>query len=421
MQRTLRGTSSVAPLVVIGALALAACSSSDSSGHKGGDAGPGGTSTGGQSAAGGGAGGGSAGAGGGETGGSPGGGKSTAAAAAAKIGRSHFLIGLGNDDKDGAYSLGVTLDVRYVYLAGLLGKGGWPDWNPNGTYVNVVTDAAKQHGVVPMFTLYQMAAAGEANSGVLTDDSYMGPYWNGAKLMFERLAAFGDPAIVQFEPDWWAYAQLGSPGGDPSKLTVHVASLAPDCSALPDTMVGMGKCLVTLARKYAPKAIIGFHASGWADPDPAKVAAYLSKIGATEGDFLTTDTLDRDAGCFEAHTDPACQRTEGNWYWDETNQKSPTFHDHLAWVKQITEGVGKPMLWWQTPLGVPSATPGGTAGHYRDNRVKYIFSHIDEFVAANGLGAVFGTGSGNQTDITTDGDQYKNAVTKYFASPVPLP
>ncbi len=79
------------------------------------------------------------------------------------------------------------------------------------------------------------------------------------------------------------------------------------------------------------------------------------------------------------------------------------------------------MLWWQTPFGVPSATVGGTAGHYRDNRVKYIFDHPDEFVAAGGLGAAFGTGSGNQTYIDTDGGQFKAAVAKYFATPTPLP
>ena len=52
---------------------------------------------------------------------------------------------------------------------------------------------------------------------------------------------------------------------------------------------------------------------------------------------------------------------------------------------------------------VASTTPGGTPGHYRDNRVSYVFSHIDEFIAVGGVGAVFGAGSVNQTDITTDG------------------
>ena len=86
-----------------------------------------------------------------------------------------------------------------------------------------------------------------------------------------------------------------------------------------------------------------------------------------------------------------------------------------------TEGLGKPMLWWQIPFGVPSNTPGGTPGHYRDNRVRYLFGHVQEFIDAGFAGAAFGTGAANQTDITTDGGQFRNAVTAYFARPVPLP
>jgi hypothetical protein len=83
--------------------------------------------------------------------------------------------------------------------------------------------------------------------------------------------------------------------------------------------------------------------------------------------------------------------------------------------------MGRPMIWWQIPLGVPSTTPGGTAGHYRDNRVHYIFSHIGEFVAAGGLGVAFGVGAGNQTTIDTDGGQFKTAVASYFKTPVAVP
>jgi hypothetical protein len=72
-------------------------------------------------------------------------------------------------------------------------------------------------------------------------------------------------------------------------------------------------------------------------------------------------------------------------------------------------------LWWQLPLGVPSNTPGGASGRYRDNRVRYIFSHGWEFAEAGGIGAVFGTGAGNQTTVTTDGGQFKNALSKYLS------
>lgn len=356
-------------------------------------------------------------------GGTTSGGTTSAKAVAQKLGRDHFLIGMGNDlnndhNQDGAYTLGVTLDLHYAYMVGLMGEGGWPDWNSGGTFVNILSDSAKTHGVVPMYTLYSMAAHGEGNVGALTDDSYMQKYWDGAKLLYQRIAAYGDVAVVQFEPDFWGFMERQN--GDPSAIPVHVTTLAPDCANLPDTLIGMGKCLVALARKYAPKAVVGFHVSEWGADSPDQFVSYFTAIGAGDGDLLTTDTLDRDAGCYEAHTDPNCQRTSSGVYWDESNATSPNYHEHLDWVKSITTGIGKPMLWWQTPFGVPSDTPGGTASHYRDNRVHYIFNHIDEFVAAGGVGVVFGTGAGNQTYIDTDGNQFKNAVTKYFASPTAL-
>jgi len=363
----------------------------------------------------------------GSGGSSAGGSSSTSKAAdiAKRLGRQpNFLVGMGNDlnndhSKDGAYSLGVTMDLHYAYMVGLPGQGGWPDWNANGTFVNVLTDSAKAAGVTPMFTLYAMAANGENNMAALTDDTYMKGFWDGAKLLFQRIAEFDGPALVQFEPDFWAYLQMNSQG-NPTNLPVKVQSFAPDCAGLGENGVGLGKCLVVLGRKYAPKAILGFHASAWADADPAKIVKFMLAVGAGDADILTTDALDRDAGCFEAHTDPNCQRG-GSFYWDEANAASPNFHEHLAWVKAMTTGTGKPMLWWQVPFGVPSTTPGGSAGHYRDNRVKYIFSHVSEFVAAGGLGAVFGVGAANQTYIDTDGGQFKTAVTKYFAAPVALP
>jgi hypothetical protein len=78
------------------------------------------------------------------------------------------------------------------------------------------------------------------------------------------------------------------------------------------------------------------------------------------------------------------------------------------------------MMWWQTPLGVPSTTPGGTAGKFRDNRVKYIFSHVREFIDVGGFAAVFGKGADGQTTISTDGGQFEQALVKYNAAPEPL-
>jgi hypothetical protein len=351
-------------------------------------------------------------------------GSSKAALVAQKLrGKTNFLVGMGNDladnhDQDGAYTLGVTMDLHYAYLVGLLGQGGWPDWNSNGTFVDILASSADKHGTTPMYTLYSMAAWGENNMAVLTNDQYMKPYWDGAKLLFQRLGMFGKPAVVHLEPDFWGYAMQYSADG---KKAVHVKALATDCAALSDDFIGMAKCFLALRDKYAPKTLVAFHVSKWGGNVQA-ILSYFKTIGADKADFLTTDVLDRDAGCFEEHTDPNCQRGgKTGWYWDESNQTSPNFHEHFAWVKQITTGLDLPMMWWQVPFGVPSNTPGGTAGHYRDNRVHYFFLHVDELVAAGGLGMAYGTGAGNQTYITTDNGQFKNAVTGYYAKPFPLP
>ena len=340
-------------------------------------------------------------------------------------GNGHFLVGLGNDlapehDKDGAFRLGPTLDLHYAYLVGLQGGGGWPDWNPNGSFVDLLVQSANARGTTPMFTLYAMAAWGEDKEvAALTHDDFMTPYWNGAKLLFQRLGASDKPSVVHLEPDFWAYAQQASSDGTHA---VHVKHLVPECADLTDDLRGMAGCLLKLAHAYAPRTAVGFHASRWAGT-PASVVTFFRDIGADKADFVAMDMLDRDAGCWEAQTDPQCKGREkdGRPYWDESNVTSPNFHEELAWAKQIHDGVGLPLLWWQVPLGVPSPTPGGTSGHYRDNRVHYLFSHVAELVDAGSVGVVFGTGAEHQTTIDTDDGQFKAAVTKYFASPVPLP
>jgi hypothetical protein len=413
-----------------GGSAQGGASGASGRGGSGGTSGEGGTAgtnaTGGATATGGsGATGGSSTSGG--TGGSSGSstGKGTAADVARKLGRAtNFLIGMGNDlaedhNQDGAYTLGVTMDLHYAYLVGLPGEGGWPDWNPGGYFVNILADSADAHGTTPMYTVYSMAADDENNPGVLTDPGYMGPYWEQIELLFERLAEFDKPAVVHLEPDFWAYMQQRS-GGDAASMPVLIHDHVEGCDEQPENMVGFGHCIVKLSRTISPKVVLGFHASRWAGEANATVD-FLTSIGAADADYIAIDMLDRDAGCFEEHVDPNCQRNDGPWYWDETNQTSPNFHEFLDYSKVMGDGLGMPIIWWQIPFGVPSDTPGGTAGQYRDNRVRYIFSHIEEFIAAGGLAAAFGVGAQNQTFIDTDGGQFQDAVTAYFDAPVPLP
>ncbi len=345
---------------------------------------------------------------------------------AAKLGLgTKFLVGLGNDftggDENlaGAYTLGQKLDIHYLYLAGM----DWPSWNsPAGSYVTIHADAAKAHGVVPMFTLYQAASYGENNLGAFDTDSFMTQYWAGVRLLFQKLAAFDAPAMVHVEPDLWGFAQRNAeqPSGTPMK----VGSLVPECSDLPSDVSGMARCVIRLSRQLAPKVVIGLSASSFGAytngySDPTRIGNFMKAIGAADGDITVIETLDRDAGCFENGSDSNCARS-GSFYWDEANVAHPNFHDHLAYAKTIRTVIGKPLLWWQMPLGVPANTAGYT-GHYRDNRVRYFFNHPGEFAAIGGIGAVFGTGAVRQTDVTSDGGQFKNAVAGYYAAPAALP
>lgn len=340
---------------------------------------------------------------------------------ARKLGRRHFLVGMGSSlpsafEDEVPYGFGVQLDLNYAPLRGLSGDGGWPDSPPGGGILNDLIEPALDHGVVPMFTLYGMDWWGDHNMEVTTDLAYMQSYWAGVQLLFRRLGEVDRPIVVHFEPDWWAFAQHAEP--EPAEQAVRV-KIVPDCALLPDSMVGMGKCLVLLARLYAPQALIGFHASAWADPNPEEIVAYLDKIGAAEADFVATDMADRDAGCYEVQA-PECQRADGPWYWDATNTRTPNFHEHIAYAREIIEGLRLPLLWWQVPFGVPSGVPGGQPGHYRDNKLKYFFDHMDEFVEIGGVGVVFGVDVPGQTDPTTDGGQFQRSITNYYAAPLQL-
>jgi len=366
---------------------------------------------------------------------------------AALLGRDHFLVGLGNDGtndgSDPAYSLGPTLDLHYHYLNGLSTEGGWPTWNQSPDYAGKRIAEAQAHGVPPMFTYYCMAAHGENNlPGSVGDADYMKIYFKDYLRLLGDIAAVDAPVLVHFEPDFWGYTQQAAiAAGGVDKITVKVsASGAAECAGKPDTLAGFGACIIAVTRARAPRALLGFHVSSWGskmdvagNTNPSlditgeanKTIAFMKSVGSDGLDFITTDLSDRDAGCYEAGYVDGMGKTicgkRTNVYWDESNTTLPHFYQELAWVKTLTSGLGLPMMWWQIPLGEPSSTAGGTPGHFRDNRVHYLFSHVDEYIAAGGLGFAFGTGAGGQTSVGADDSQLKNAVTSYFAKAPLLP
>jgi hypothetical protein len=271
-----------------------------------------------------------------------------------------------------------------------------------------------------MYTLYQFATNGDGNLADLSDSTFMTTYWANVKLMFQKIAVYGKPALVNFEPDFWGYVQQQATSGNGATRAAVVTSNA-DCATLTNDVTGVAGCLIAMARKYAPNAYIGFPPSDWgANGNIASVVSFMNTIGAQHADFVVMQTLDRDAGCFEA-APSYCQRA-GTYYWDESNLSTPNFTQHLANALAYHTGIGGlPLIWWQTPMGVPSATAGGTDFHYRDNRVHYFLTHPAQLTAVGGLGVVFGAGENHQTTIVTDGGQFQSLSSAYLAAPAALP
>lgn len=352
-------------------------------------------------------------------------GGSLAAQLAVKLGKpKHLLIGLGTQGSGDTIAAidaqNLHPDIYERYLNGV-GSGDWTTWNsPAGEYVTLIANQAAARDAVPMYTLYQMAQNGDGNLSGINNSTFMTAYWANVKLMFQKIAATGKPALVNFEPDFWGYVQQQNPGNG-AQLAAVVSTNA-DCSTLANTVTGLAGCLIAMARKYAPLAYVGFPPSDWgANGDVPAVVTFMNQIGAQHADYIVMQTLDRDGGCFEAHPS-YCSRTGSDWYWDESNQTSPTFTEHFADVQTYHLGIGGlPIIWWQTPLGVPSSTPGGTDYHYRDNRVHYFLTHPAQLTAVGGLGVVFSTGESHQTNITTDNGQFQTLSTGYLAAPAALP
>jgi hypothetical protein len=347
-----------------------------------------------------------------------------AAKLAAKLGLpSRLLLGLGSqagiNTISAVQSHALKVDIYDEYL----GSGDWTSWNAQPCdYVCVVADAAKSIGAIPMYTYYQMANNGDGNISVVNDATFMATYWSRLKVLFQDIAVLKTPALVNVEPDFWGYVELNAPGHDPTKLAAVVSS-NPDCATLPNTVAGYAGCVIAMARKYASNAYVGFPPSPWGGNTNADVVAFMNAVGAQNADFIVEETLDRDAGCFEVSPQPSdCARGGTGYYWDESNQTHPNFQDHLAEAQAFHSGIGNlPIIWWQTPEGVPSTTPGGTPFHYRDDRVHYFLTHPDELVAVGGLGVVFSNGDGQQTSIATDGGQFQSLSGAYLAAPAALP
>ncbi len=372
------------------------------------------------------------------------------------LGKSHLLAGASMAD---ATASAATWDVRYLYLAGGIFDGTAPcascassctaftrscanppagsgcawwgcyqyDQLPPGFYVRDFVSAAKTRGQLPWFTYYELLQASQTSEGAAEVAAV-----NGAAFLTRYLADFrfllqqigNDTAFVQVEPDFWGFAQQVN--ADPHAIPAKVREAAPaDCGAEEESVAGLGKCFIAMARKYAPHVRIGLHASFWAtkidvsvNTNPSldvgaearKVGAFLAAAGGSGGDFIAVDASDRDAGYY--------QSLGRNTFWDATNQSLPDFHQAFAWAKALAESLQVPVVYWQVPVG--NAAQANATDHWKDNRVDYFFAHPGELAAAHVAGMLFGAGAGGMTTPETDGGNLIAKVKAYDLAPQAL-
>jgi hypothetical protein len=376
------------------------------------------------------------------------------------LGKTHMIVGGSMQDATAAMA---PFDLRYVYVSGGLFDGAAPctsclscttnggtkscqtsnggsgcswwgcwqyDHDPPGEYVSGFASKCQKASPaqIPMITYYQLLQASGVAEGsaevtsAATNQSFMTRYYADWRFLLKQIGQ--SVAILHIEPDFWGYAQqyAVTHGTTATAMPASVANAnAADCSSLPNTIAGMGQCMVAMVRKFAPHALVGLHASAWStnmdvasntsttlsvSGEAAKTAAFLASCGESSADLVMVETSDRDADYYKS--------MGRNTWWDATNATLPDFHQDFAWVKALTESLSKPALYWQTPLG--NASQNDTTNHWKDNRVAYFFSHMSELAAAHAIGVAYGAGDGAQTTPESDGGYFVSQAKAYYAS-----
>ncbi|HVW50432.1 MAG TPA: hypothetical protein VHC91_08490 [Trinickia sp.] len=330
-----------------------------------------------------------------------------------RVPRLQFGLGAGQSIDD-MKAQGIHPDIIDTYLVGV-GSGSWPYWNTDGAYVTYTAQKDLAYGATPMFTLYQMASKGDGNLGGINDQTFMNTYWSQVRLMYERINDLDTPVLVNLEPDFWGYVYAQAPHHDAAQMPA-VVNNQPECSWMPNTAAGIGMCLVSMGRWHAPKALLGFPPAFW-NASPDVIAKEMQAVGADRADFIVAQTSDRDAGCLEAAAVAECTGRTGPFYRDENNIDTPNFHQEQGQLStyRAALGNGLPILWWQTPLGVPSNTPGGTPGHYRDDHADYMLKYPWEYGGISTFAIVFSGGGTYSTSIKTDGGQFARLFGHYLS------
>jgi hypothetical protein len=305
---------------------------------------------------------------------------------------------------------------RYQYLAGGVNTGsGWATWNTNGDFPRYYIEDSIAHGIVPVFTYYQMVQSspggGSESDAVynnLNTTATMTAYYNDLKLFFQKAGAFpGKMVVLHVEPDLWGFIQNRF-GDNAATVPARVGETGlPELAGLPSSVSGFARGVLRLRDAYAPNVVLGYHISVWgtsddiilSNPPDATVDALGSRAAAFYGslaanfDIAFAEFSDRDAGFYQYIYGDNGQR------WMD----SEDFRRLARFLGRFSSTTGRRIVMWQIPLGnTRMRAVNNTWSHYQDNRPEWFLdepsrNHLRAYRDAGIVAFLFGGGAGGTT------------------------
>jgi hypothetical protein len=349
------------------------------------------------------------------------------------MGKSTVLIGRTSTD---ALSVAAPFDAQYQYVVSppapssdLYTATSCPDgtswWgcvggSIGGLIPNVEARAAqatylgKSYPQTVMWTWFELGLLVPGQPGVATPwqeevesvnkVDLLTRYLDDYRFFLQKIGTSHD--MIDLEPDFFGFARGY---GDVTQVPAQVTAANPtDCADQANTVAGLAHCLIAMTRKYAPNTAVGLHLTCWDWPGNVdKCARDYVNLGGKGADFLVGEVESTDAGL-------NAKLGNGNSFWSD--QKWTT---QLAYWKQMAEAVGHSIVVWQIPIG--NMAQNNTDYHYQDDKVDWLFSHMDQVASAHVGALMFGQGSDLSTTAETDGGNlYKKTAAYRNAGGTPL-
>jgi hypothetical protein len=332
------------------------------------------------------------------------------------------------DSPGGAAALraAAPLLFRYQYLAGGVNTGsGWATWNTNGDFPTFYIQDSIAHGMIPVFTYYQLlqskpggGSEWDADFANVNNTATMTAYYNDLILFFQKAGAFPSSHVVlHVEPDFWGYMQQRASGDNAASVPAKVSETGiAALLGLPSNVSGFARAIVKLRDLYAPNVTLAYHVSVWgtsvdialSNPPDATVdalavraAAFYTSLNAGF-DLAFAEFSDRDSGFYQY-----IYGDGGASWWDAAD-----FARNTRFLHGFSVAAGKRLVMWQIPLGnTKMRAQNNTWNHYQDNRVEWLLdeparTHLAAYRDAGVVAFLFGGGAGGVTcacDAAADG------------------